>query len=437
MSNTCNQVKFMETIKKEMPKVGMYENVLRQYNQAADIIDLHTGIRKILVSTNNEIVVHFPVKLDDGSIEVFTGYRVQHNNALGPYKGGLRYHSTVDIDAARALAMWMTWKSALVGLPYGGGKGGIQIDPNKYSKSELERITRRFTYALGDNIGPDLDIPAPDVNTNSTIMAWIADTYSSIKSPSVRQKNLHVVTGKPVGSGGLEGRDRATGFGVVTNIKKWAKNTGKDLNGMTCIVQGFGNVGYWASHFLVKEGVKLLAVQDASATIASSDGLNPEALLQHAKSNSGNIAGYENASELEPQHFFAVDCDIILPAALGNQITLDNCQQIKAKVIAEGANGPVNVDAEKMLIRNGIDIIPDILCNSGGVIGSYYEWLQNKRSENWKLEAVLVMIEDKLEIAFDKVVEVAAEHSVPWRVAAYIVALQRLEQTYKERGVFP
>lgn len=427
----------METIKTEMPKEGMYENVLRQYNRAADIIDLHSGIRKILVNTNNEIVVHFPVKLDDGTIEVFTGYRVQHNNALGPYKGGLRYHPTVDIDAARALAMWMTWKTALVGLPYGGGKGGIQIDPNNYSIGELERITRRFTYALGDNIGPDLDIPAPDVNTNASIMAWIADTYSSIKSPSVRQKNLHVVTGKPVGSGGLEGRDRATGFGVVTSIKKWAKNAGKELNGMTFIVQGFGNVGYWASHFLIKEGVKLLAVQDASVTLASSNGLNPEDLLNYAKANGGNLKGFQDGSELAPQDFFGIECDILLPAALGNQITPENCQQIKAQVIAEGANGPVSVDAEQIVLEKGIDIIPDILCNSGGVIGSYYEWLQNKRSENWKMETVLEMIADKLETAYDKVDAVSKHHKVSSRVAAYIVALERLEQTYMERGVFP
>lgn len=427
----------METIKKEMKKEGMYDNVLRQYNRAADIIDLHSGIRKILVNTNNEIVVHFPVKLDDGTIEVFTGYRVQHNNALGPYKGGLRYHSTVDIDAARALAMWMTWKTSLVGLPYGGGKGGIQIDPNKYSTSELERITRRFTYALGDNIGPDLDIPAPDVNTNSTIMAWIADTYSSIKSPSVRQKNLHVVTGKPVGSGGLEGRDRATGFGVVTTIKKWAKNAGKELKGMTFIVQGYGNVGYWASHFMKEEGAKLIAVQDASASLVNTEGIDPEKLLNYSKSNSGNIHGFSEATELDPELFFGVECDILIPAALGNQITLENCHKIKAHVIAEGANGPINVDAEESILNQGIEIIPDILCNSGGVIGSYYEWLQNKRSENWKLEAVLEMIEDKIGIAFDKVVEVSKQYGVSWRVGAYIVALQRLELTYKERGVFP
>ena len=259
-----------ETVKKEP---GMYENVMKQYYHAADVMGLDAGVRKILSATNNEIIVHFPVKLDNGEIEVFTGYRVQHNNALGPYKGGLRYHSTVDIDAARALAMWMTWKTALAGLPYGGGKGGIQIDPSKYSLAELERITRRFTFALGDNIGPEYDIPAPDVNTNPQIMAWISDFYVSTQPPANRQNNLHVVTGKPVGSGGLEGRDRATGFGVVTTIKSWAKLRNRQLAGAKYIVQGFGNVGLWTAHFLKKEGAILTAVQDASATIFNENGI--------------------------------------------------------------------------------------------------------------------------------------------------------------------
>lgn len=424
-------------MKSAIPKKGMYENVLRQFNEAADVVNLDPGIRKILMNTNNEILVNFPVKLDDGTVEVFKGYRVQHNNALGPYKGGLRYHPTVDIDAARALAIWMTWKSALVGLPYGGGKGGIQIDPNKFSNSELERITRRFTYALGDNIGPDIDIPAPDVNTNAKIMAWIADTYCSIKSPTVRQINMHVVTGKPVGSGGLVGRDRATGFGVVKNIKLWAALNKIDLNGKTFIVQGFGNVGYWASHFLSLEGAKLIAVQDASATLYNKEGLDPEALNTHAMQNKGQIQGFENASVLEAQDFFGIECDIIVPAALGNQITVENCHAIKAKVIAEGANGPTTIDAERELLNRGITIIPDILCNSGGVIGSYYEWLQNKRSENWKLDTVLEMIADKLATAFQHMLEKSEEYKVNWRVGAYAVALTKLEQTYIERGVFP
>ncbi|MCO6499878.1 MAG: Glu/Leu/Phe/Val dehydrogenase [Vicingus serpentipes] len=427
----------METKTLRKQKTGMYENVMKQFNHAADVMGLQEGVRKILSATNNEIVVHFPVKLDNGKIEVFTGYRVQHNNALGPYKGGLRFHPTVDIDAARALAIWMTWKTALAGLPYGGGKGGIQIDPKKYSKSELERITRRFTYALGDNIGPDLDIPAPDVNTNSQIMAWIADTYVSTKSPANRHNNLHVVTGKPVGSGGLEGRDRATGFGVVSTIKAWAKLKNKSLEGKKYIVQGFGNVGYWAAHFMAKEGAILIGVQDASATMINNDGIDPEELLIYCNQNKGLIAGFPNVTLIESESFFGQDCDIIIPAALGNQITLNNAASIKAELIAEGANGPTTVEAEEILLSIGVDIIPDILCNSGGVTGSYYEWLQNKRSENWKIEDVLILLEDKIATAFDKTLQTANQFNTDWRTSAYIVALQRLEQTYIERGVFP
>lgn len=265
--------------KQKENKQGMYETVMKQFNATADLIELNPNIRKILAITNNEIIVHFPVKRDNGQVEIFTGYRVQHNNALGPYKGGLRYHPSVDVDAAKALAMWMSWKTSLAGLPYGGAKGGIQLDPRNYSDSELERITRRFTYALGENIGPEHDIPAPDVNTNAQTMAWIADTYMSTKSTSERSQNQHVVTGKPVGSGGLEGRDRATGYGVYLTIKLLFKSRGEDLKGKTFIVQGFGNVGYWSSKFLVEDGAVLLAVQDAHATLFEEGGIDVNALL--------------------------------------------------------------------------------------------------------------------------------------------------------------
>lgn len=421
----------------EKTRTGMYENVMHEFNKAADKMNLDPGVRKILATTQNEIIVHFPVKMDDGSVKVFTGYRVQHNNALGPYKGGLRYHPTVDIDAAKALATWMTWKTALAGLPYGGGKGGIQIDPKEYSDSELERITRRFTYALGENIGPDYDIPAPDVNTNAQIMAWIADTYASSKAPAIRFKNLHVVTGKPVFSGGLEGRDRATGFGVVTNIKKWAESNGVDLKGKKYIVQGFGNVGYWAAHFMHETGAKLIAVQDHSGTIFNTDGIDPESLAAHSKENQNSINAYSQAEKIKDEDFFGLDCDIVIPAALGNQITVDNAQHIKAQLIAEGANGPTDSAAEEILLEKGITIIPDILCNSGGVIGSYFEWLQNKRAEIWKIDEVLSQLEDKILTAYDKVEKTAKKYETDYRTAAYIVALERIERVYKERGVFP
>src|SRR5690554_3418611 len=277
-------------------KKSMVDNVLEQLNHAADQMDLNPNVRKILQITNTEVLINFPVRMDSGDVEIFTGYRVQHNNALGPYKGGLRYHPTVDVEDAKALAIWMTWKTSLAGLPYGGAKGGIQIDPRKYSLSELERITRRFTYALGDNIGPELDIPAPDVNTNAQTMAWIADTYMSTKSTSERSKNMHIVTGKPVGSGGLEGRDRATGFGVLLTIKFWAEKNKVSLNGKKFIVQGFGNVGYWSAHFLENEGAKMVGVQDAFGSIQNNDGIKVEDLFNYSKSNSGSIVDFPEAS---------------------------------------------------------------------------------------------------------------------------------------------
>lgn len=423
--------------RKKHVKQGMLDNVMRQFDHAADIINLNTNIRKILEVTNNELVVHFPVRMDNGDVEVFTGYRVQHNNALGPYKGGLRYHATVDIDAARALAMWMTWKTSLAGLPYGGAKGGIQLNPKKYSKNELERITRRFTYALGDNIGPELDIPAPDVNTNSQTMAWILDTYMSTKSPAERSTNMHVVTGKPIGAGGSEGRDRATGYGVFLTIKFWAESKNIDLRNKKFIVQGFGNVGYWASYFLEKEGAVLTAVQDATGTVVDQSGISVEKLYEYTQAHQGGVSGFANTQTIDNDEFFTLDCDICIPAALGNQITAENAPKVKAYLIAEGANGPTDVEAEEILLKNGVDIIPDILCNSGGVIGSYFEWLQNRNGEIWSLEEVMTKLEKKLKESYTKVANTAENRAVDMRTAAFIIAIERLEETYIQRGIFP
>jgi len=415
----------------------MYETVMNQFNNTADIIDLNPNIRKILGITNNEIIVHFPVKMDNGKVEVFTGYRVQHNNALGPYKGGLRYHDTVDIDAAKALAMWMTWKTSLAGLPFGGAKGGIKIDPRNFSDSELERITRRFTYALGENIGPEHDIPAPDVNTNPQTMAWIVDTFMSTISSSERSHNQHVVTGKPVGAGGLEGRDRATGFGVYLSIKLLLETKNQDLKDKKFIVQGFGNVGYWASHFLTQDGAKLIAVQDAHASLYNVKGIDTEALAQHCEPRKGSIKGFDGASEMNPDEFFGLDCDIVIPAALGNQITAENAFKIKATVVAEGANGPTDKKGEQILLENGVTIIPDIFCNSGGVIGSYFEWLQNRNGELWQLDEVMAKIQKKLTENFHKIHAEVNKREVDWRTAAFILAISRVETAYKQRGIFP
>lgn len=424
-------------IAKERPHRSMYESVQHQFDKAADKMGLNENIRKILGTTMNEIVVHFPVKMDDDSVEMFTGYRVQHNNALGPFKGGMRYHPEVDIDEARALATWMTWKTSLSGVPYGGGKGGIQIDPRKYSQTELERITRRFTYALGDNIGPEYDIPAPDVNTNAQVMAWIADTYMSTKVPGERSKYLHVVTGKPVGSGGLEGRDRATGYGVVCSIRNWAKWRNTSLKDKKFIVQGFGNVGQWTSRFLHEEGAKLISVQDVNGTIFNENGIDVPALLMYASENKGSIKGFSGATEIDASKFFGLACDICVPAALGNTITEDNVHEIKATVIAEGANGPISFEADEILLEKGVDIIPDILCNSGGVIGSYFEWLQNRNSEIWEMEEVIEKLEKRVSNSFSRVVASAEEHNTDLRTAAYIEAIKRIETAYIQRGVFP
>lgn len=415
----------------------MYDTVMQQFNRTADLIGLNPNIRKILAITNNEIIIHFPVRMDSGEVEVFTGYRVQHNNALGPYKGGLRYHPTVDVEAAKALAMWMTWKASLAGLPYGGSKGGIQIDPRDYSITELERITRRFTFALGQNIGPEHDIPAPDINTNAQTMAWIADTYMSTKSSGERTQNMHVVTGKPVGSGGLEGRDRATGFGVYLSIKLLHESRGESLKGKKFIVQGFGNVGYWASRFLEEEGALLIAVQDAHASLYNKDGISVKDLFEHSKPRKGSIEGFGNAEEMDSDDFFGLECDVVIPAALGSQITVHNAGKIKASIVAEGANGPTTNQGEEILLEKGVTIIPDILCNAGGVTGSYFEWLQNRNGELWQLEDVMPKLEKKLTVVFKKVQNEVKERNVDWRTAAYILAIARIETAYLQRGVFP
>jgi glutamate dehydrogenase (NAD(P)+) len=333
--------------------------------------------------------------------------------------------------------MWMTWKTSLAGLPYGGAKGGIKIDPRNYSDAELERITRRFTYALGENIGPELDIPAPDVNTNAQTMAWIADTYMSTKSTSERSHNQHVVTGKPVGSGGLEGRDRATGFGVYFSIKQLVESRDETLKDKKFIVQGFGNVGYWASKFLVEDGAKLISVQDAHATLFNAEGISVDDLSQHCSPRKGSIQGFDGAKEIEPTDFFGLECDIVIPAALGNQITAENAFKIKASIVAEGANGPTDDDGEKILLEKGITIIPDILCNSGGVIGSYFEWLQNRNGELWDLEEVMEKLEKKLLKVFKNVQKEVESSKTDWRTAAYIIAISRIETAYIQRGIFP
>lgn len=415
---------------------SLYANVTAQFDKAADLMELDPDIRKILSRTMNEITVHFPVKMDDGRIEMFTGYRVQHNNALGPFKGGLRFHPAVDIDEVRALATWMTWKAAITDIPFGGAKGGIHFDPFRHTTTELERITRRFTFALGSNIGPEYDIPAPDVNTNSQIMAWIVDTYISMMPPLERHRCIHVVTGKPIESGGSVGRDKATGQGLVFLIEEWAKDRGFALDFATYIVQGFGNVGSWAARLMKERGSRLIAVEDVTGAILNAKDIDPDELTNYV-SEHGGVAGYPNANPIDHETFLRMKADIFIPAALENQITAETAPLLNVKLVAEGANGPTDPDGDRILQSEGIDVIPDILCNSGGVIVSYFEWLQNKRSESWELEEVDCKLHKKIVNAYRRVKDTAEEFETDWRTAAYIVALSCLEKVYRERGIFP
>jgi glutamate dehydrogenase (NAD(P)+) len=428
---------YEEVLEKMATKSSLLENVQEQFNKAADLMKLDRGLKKILSINNNEIVVNFPAKMDNGDIEVFKGFRVQHNNALGPYKGGLRYHPSLDMDSSRALASWMTWKTSLARLPFGGAKGGVQLNPQNYSKSELERITRRFTYAMGDNIGPEYDIPASDVNTSEQTMAWIADTYMSTKAPDERSRNQHVVTGKPVGSGGLEGRDRATGYGVVVSIKEWSMLKSVPLAGLCFAIQGFGKVGYWAAHYLEKAGAIMVGVQDESATLFSPKGIEVEKLRAHATLNNNKIQGYDDTLEIDSNEFFGVKCGIMVLAAMGNQVTGKNAHTIKARVIAEGANGPVNPEADRILEKLHVDIIPDIQCNSGGVIASYFEWLQNRNGEIWELDEVLTRLDAMVASSFYRVVKKSIEYGTDWRTGAFIEAISRIETAYKQKGIYP
>ncbi|RKZ32459.1 glutamate dehydrogenase [bacterium] len=421
---------------KAKEKKGVYENVVHQFDKAAKYMKLDENIKKILATTMNEILVHFPVKMDNGQVEIFTGYRVQHNNALGPFKGGLRFHPAVDIDEVRALATWMTWKCAITDIPFGGAKGGIQMDPSKYSASEIERITRRFTFALANNIGPEYDIPAPDVNTNAKIMAWILDTYLSMVPPHERKRCIHVVTGKPVEVGGSPGRDKATGQGVVFLIEQWAKDNKFDLSNATYTVQGFGNVGSWASRLLKPFGSKLIAVEDVTGAIYNSDGIDPDKLTEYVQKY-GGVHGFEGCESIDHDTFLSTEADIFIPAALENQITAKTADSINVKLVAEGANGPTDPDGDDILAKKGIVILPDILCNAGGVVVSYFEWLQNKRSESWELAEVDKKLHKKLVNAYKSVTEQAKKYNTDLRTAAYIVALSKLEMAYKERGIFP
>jgi len=415
---------------------NLFEIATKQFEKAMKLIDLDPNVAEILAQPKNEIITNFPVRMDNGKIKMFKGYRVQHNNVLGPYKGGIRYHHEANLDEMKALAAWMTYKSALHEIPFGGGKGGVKVDPRAHSQPELERITRRFTSALGNNIGPEWDIPAPDVGTNGQTMVWMMDTYVNIVGQNERNSGRGVVTGKSIAAGGSYGRAEATGAGVVHCITEWAKDKSFNLDGCHVIIQGFGNVGSYTARLLSQKGAVVVGVGDVGGYLANPEGINPHKLGEHV-AKTGSVGGYRGATKITREEFFALEADIFVPAALELELGLAEAKSLKVKMVVEGANGPTYPEAEEHLLSKGVDVIPDILCNSGGVIVSYYEWLQNKRSEQWDHADVLARLEKRMKQTYGQVRNYVATKKTDWRTASYAIGLERLKTSYKERGIFP
>jgi glutamate dehydrogenase (NAD(P)+) len=420
-----------------LPRENEFFRSIQDYlDRASKVMNIEPFVRTILSQPKNEIIVNFPVRMDSGEVRLFKGYRVQHNNLLGPFKGGIRFHPGVTLDDVKALASMMTWKCALMRLPFGGGKGGIKFDPRSVTPDELQRITRRFAHALGGNIGPEYDIPAPDVGTNAQTMAWMMDTYSNMVGSYQKQSVKGVVTGKPVASGGTLGRTKATGQGVVYCAVEWAAEHEFNLEGSTMIVQGFGNVGSHTAVILSKLGVSTVAVGDHSGYMLNPEGFNAHKLQDHVQAT-GSIAGYPGGKSITRDEFFATKADIFAPCALENQINEGEARALDVKLVLEGANGPTNPAGERILLERGIDILPDVLANSGGVTVSYYEWVQNKRSESWSEEDVDHRLEKAMKRAYREVSDLARTKKVDLRIAAYALALHRIEAVYKERDIFP
>jgi glutamate dehydrogenase (NAD(P)+) len=417
-------------------RMNLFEMASAQFEKAADVIHLDPSVRLVLSEPQNEIIVNFPVTLDDGTMRLFTGYRIQHNNTNGPYKGGIRFHEAVDLAEVKALAAWMTWKSALMMIPMGGAKGGVTLNPRNYSEAELRRITRRFTYALGNNIGPEYDIPAPDVGTGPREMVWMMDTYMTMFNASDRNATRRVVTGKSILNGGSLGRDKATGQGLVFCFEVWAKDAGFDIKGSTFFVQGYGNVGSWAARIMQDRGSRLLAASDHTGSIGNPDGMDAHDLAAHV-AKAGGVKGYARAKEISSTEFFSTPADIFIPAAIECTINTGTEKYIKAKFVVEGANGPTTLDAEKRLRDRGVVVVPDVLANSGGVTVSYFEWVQNKISEVWDLEKVDRELKKMMTRATESVLEEMKTRRVDPRTAALALALSRIEAAHKERGMFP
>ena len=410
---------------------SVFDAMLQEFEGAASILNLDPGIWQILTHPKRQIIVSCPVQMDSGEIKVFTGYRVQYNVTLGPAKGGIRYHPDVTLDEVTALAAWMTWKCAVAQLPFGGGKGGVICDPSKMSMRELEALTRRYTAEIIDAIGPDKDVPAPDVNTNEQIMAWFSDTYSM----HVGHTATSVVTGKPIEMGGSLGRREATGRGVMIVAREAARYLGFELKGSRVAVQGFGNVGSIGAQLMAQQGAKIIAVTDWKGGVYNAKGLDIDQLIAHVRQHK-TVSGYTGGESLGQKDVFKTDAEILIPAALEKQITAENVNDIKAKLIVEGANGPTTPEAHKVLHERGVFVVPDILANAGGVTTSYFEWVQDRHGYFWTEKEVNERLEAKMCEAFKTVLQTAEKYKVDMRAAAYVVAIGRVATVTKLRGMY-
>jgi glutamate dehydrogenase (NAD(P)+) len=420
----------MKTVSLEQ-ELNPWEAQAARFDFAAQKLNLDEGLWKILRYPQREIIVHIPVAMDNGSLEVYTGFRVQHSIARGPAKGGVRYSPDVTLDEVRALASWMTWKCAVVNIPFGGAKGGIIVDPKKLSLSELEKLTRRYTAELIEFLGPEKDVPAPDINTNEQTMAWMMDTYSM----HMRQTVTAVVTGKPINIGGSRGRREATGRGVMINCDEALRKFGMEREATRVVVQGFGNVGSNAAKLMSDAGYKIIGIAEYDGGLFNRNGIDIDALLEHRDRNK-TVVGFNGAEAADPLELMLIDCDILIPAATENVITSQNAARIKARIICEGANGPTTAAADEILADKKVFVIPDILANAGGVTASYFEWVQDRQGYFWKESAVNEQLEFILREAFEAVVNFSETHSVNNRIAAYMLAISRVAHTIKLRGIY-
>jgi glutamate dehydrogenase (NAD(P)+) len=413
--------------------INPFEVALEQLDEAAKLIKLDNGLHQILAHPKRVLIVSIPVRLDNEEIRVFTGFRSQHNDARGPYKGGIRYHPQVTIDEVKALSMWMTWKCAIADIPYGGGKGGVICNPKQMSDLELERMTRRYAYAIADIIGPHTDIPAPDVYTGGKEMAWIMDTYSALKGNYVQPE---VITGKPLAIGGSLGRTEATGRGLSFTVREAAKKLKLNLHTATVAVQGFGNAGQYAAQLLEEQGAKVIAVSDSKGGVYNKNGVQIGALRKH-KEKKGSVVGFPESKSISNEEVLETDCTVLIPAALENQITKKNAPKISAKVVAEAANGPTTPEADDILYKNKTLLIPDVLANGGGVTVSYFEWLQNLRREAWSENQVNEMLDKNITRAFSDVYTTHDKYQVNMRKASTVLAINRVVDAIKIRGLWP